>query len=70
MIQLPEMIFLIYKYVRQRWLSDTIARSDTIISSPVEMRGPNERPKILRQRKTQKTKNIWVKKVNRKSDKR
>ena len=69
MIQLPEMIFLIYKYVRQRWLSDTIPRSETIISSPVEMRGPNERSKILRQRKTQRTKNIWVKKVNRKSDK-
>ena len=70
MIQLPEMIFLIYKYVQQRWLSDTMPRPDTIISSPVEMRGPNERSKILRQRKTQKTKNIWVKKVNRKSDKR
>ena len=69
MIQLPEMIFLIYKYVRQRWLSDTIPRSETIISSPVEMRRPNERSKNSRQRKWRNNKNVWVKKVNRKSDK-
>ena len=44
-------------------------RPDTIISSPVEMQGTNEKSKNSRQRKRQKTKNVWVKKVNRKSDK-